>query len=118
MYSFVEKQRIDLRNCFHLNIEEWKDKKQKNTPKNPLIALAEGGKVVCFTISGCNSKKLVTDEDHENEKKIPDKQKQKEMEEKNKKEKKEYARLWQENKELRQIKKAEKLKQDEKEMWA
>ena len=36
VYSFVEKWGIDLRNCFHFKIKEWKDK--NNTPKNPLIA--------------------------------------------------------------------------------
>ena len=54
---------------------------------------------------GAIQKKLVTDEDHENEKKIADEQKQKEMEEKNKNEKNKDARSRKKKKELRRIKK-------------
>ena len=68
---------------------------------------------------GAIQKKLVTDEDHESEKKIADEQKQKEMEEKKQKRKEQRCEIVEKKKKgLRRIKKVEKLKQDQKEMWA
>ena len=66
---------------------------------------------------GAVQKKLVTDEDFEEEKKIPEKQKQKEMEEKKTKKRERRREIAAKNKEFKRIKKTEKDKMDEKEMW-
>ena len=83
VYSFVEKRGIELRNNFLLKFKDWKDKKKylqksiegyfsksESSPQPPVGAI---------------QKKLVTDDDFENEKKLAEEQKQREMEEKKQK---------------------------------
>ena len=60
----------------------------------------------------------VSDEDFEEEKKIAEEQIQKKVEEKKKKKKECRCEIVVKNEELKWIKKAEKDKKDEKEMWA
>ena len=94
-----------MRNNFHLKFKEWEDRKKLigryfSKPQN------------------LPQKKLVKDEDFEEEKKIAEEQKQKEMEEKKKKKKERRHVIAAKNKELKQVKKAEKNKRDKQEMWA
>ena len=67
---------MDIRNNFHLKFKEWKDRKkysQKSIEaQNPLSS------------AGGIQKKLVSNEDFKEEKKIAEEQKQKEMDEKEK----------------------------------
>ena len=74
VYSFIEKQGIDLRNQFHLKFKDRKDK--KNICKNQLKATFQ--KVYS---PGAVQKKLVNDQDFVKQKKMAEEQKQEEMEE-------------------------------------
>ena len=74
IYSFVEKQGIDLRNAFQLRFKEWKDKKKHSQKSiDGYFSKCEGSPPP----PGGVQKKLVADEDLEREKKLADEQKQK-----------------------------------------
>ena len=74
IYSFIEKRGVDMRNNFHLKFKEWKDRKkysQKSIegyfskPRNSP------------TPESAVQKKIVTEQNFEEEKKIAEEQKQK-----------------------------------------
>ena len=72
IYSFVEKQGIDLRNAFQLKFKEWKDKKKYSQKSiDGYFSKCEGSPLP----PGGVQKKLVADEDFEREKKLADEQK-------------------------------------------
>ena len=79
VYSFVEKRGVDMRNNFHLKFKEWKDRKkysQKSTDE--YFSKPQSSRPP----KGAEQKKLVTDEDFDEAKKISEEQKKKEMGEK------------------------------------
>ena len=106
VYSFVEKRGVDMRNNFHLKFKEWKDRKKysQNSIKG-YFSKAQNSVPPADAIQ----KKVVSNEDFEEEKKIVEEQKQNEIEKKNKK-KERRREIAAKNKELKRIKKAEKDK--------
>ena len=90
--QFCEKRRKDLGNYFQLKIKEWKDKKKYSQKSTDSYLLPKAEKLLAPLPKSAIEKKLVTGEDHENEKNIADEQKQKETEEKKTKKEREKTR--------------------------
>ena len=81
VYSFVERQGIDLRNEFHFKFKEWKDEKKQQKFEEQQQLPPPGG----------IQKELVTESDREEEKRNSQWAKTNEMEEKNQIKKKKKA---------------------------
>ena len=73
VYSFVEKQGIELRNIFHLKFIDWKDRKMYSQKSTESYFLKGEGSPP--PSASATQKKLVTDEDSEAEKKLAKEQK-------------------------------------------
>ena len=114
VYSFVETRGGDVRNNFHLKLKEWKGRKKYS---QKLIDRYFSKPQNLPPTEGVVQKKLVMNEDFEEEKKIVVEQKQKKWRKKNKKRERRH-KIAAKSKELKRIKKAEKEKKDEKEMRA
>ena len=111
VYSFVKKRGVDMRNNFHLKFKEWKDRKKCSQKSiEGYISKAQNSPPP----AGAIQKKLVSDEDFEEEKNIAEEQKQKEMEGKKQQEKEHRHEIPAKNKELKRMKDAEKDKKDKK----
>ena len=105
-----------MRNNFHLKFKEWKYSK-KYSQKSVKGYFSESQNSPAP--AGAIQKKLFSIDDFEEKKKNCGRTKTKENGRKKKQQKKEHRReIVTKNKELEQIKKAEKDKKDEKEMWA
>ena len=79
VYSLVKKRGMDMRNSFHLKFKKWKNRKKYSQKSiKGYFSKAQNSPPP----AGAIQKKLVSNEDFEEEKKIAEKQKQKEMEEK------------------------------------
>ena len=79
VYSLVKKRGMDMRNSFHLKFKKWKNRKKYSQKSiKGYFSKAQNSPPP----AGAIRKKLVSNEDFEEEKKIAEKQKQKEMEEK------------------------------------
>ena len=79
VYSLVKKRGMDMRNSFHLKFKKWKNRKKYSQKSiKAYFSKAQNSPPP----AGAIQKKLVSNEDFEEEKKIAEKQKQKEMEEK------------------------------------
>ena len=111
VYSFVKKRGVDMRNNFHLKFKEWKDRKKCSQKSiEGYFSKAQNSPPPAGPIQ----KKLVSDENFEEEKNIAEEQKQKEMEGKKQQEKEHRHEIAAKNKELKRMKDAEKDKKDKK----
>ena len=87
-----------MRNNFLLKLKEWKDRKKYSQKSiEGYFSKAQNS----LPPAGAMQKKLVSDEDFEEEKKIVEEQKQKEMEQKKEKEKKHRREIAAKSKELK-----------------
>ena len=99
IYSFVEKWGIDFKKEFHLKFKTWKNKKNPSQKIAPQFELRKEESPP----PGAEQKRLITNSDFDEEKRIADERKQKELKEKKLRKQERRRQVASKNKKLRTV---------------